>query len=187
MLVGPGGSGGGVDLLGALALGFAAFTWAVGSLYSRGAPLPASGALTTAIQMLAGGALLFTFGLVVGEGNAVDFAAFSTRSVLALLYLIVFGSLIGYSAYIFILGAASPARVSTYAYVNPVVAVLLGWALAGEEITARTMIAAAVIVGSVVLLTVRPGATARPKVQARSRGRRRTRKTTPLTGGGRAA
>lgn len=156
LLIGPGGSGGGLDVPGALALSLAAFTWAVGSLYARGAELPSSGALTTAIQMLAGGALLFVTGLFLGEWGGVELAALSTRSVLALLYLVVFGSLIGYSAYIYILGAASPASVSTYAYVNPVVAVILGWALAGEELTARMMVAAGIIVGSVVLLTVRP-------------------------------
>jgi drug/metabolite transporter (DMT)-like permease len=156
LLVGPGGSGGGMHMAGALALGMAALTWAVGSLYARGAPLPSSATMTTGTQMLAGGALLFIFGLTVGEWGGVELSALSTRSVLALGYLIVFGSLIGYSAYIYILGVASPASVSTYAYVNPVVAVLLGWALAGEELTARTVFAAAIIVGSVVLLTVRP-------------------------------
>jgi drug/metabolite transporter (DMT)-like permease len=156
LLIGPGGSDGGLDLLGALALGLAAFTWAVGSLYARGARLPSSAALTTAIQMLAGGALLFTAGLFMGEWGGVELAALSTRSLLALLYLVVFGSLIGYSAYIYILGNASPASVSTYAYVNPVVAVVLGWALAGEELTVRMMVAAGIIVGSVVLLTLRP-------------------------------
>jgi drug/metabolite transporter (DMT)-like permease len=106
--------------------------------------------------MLAGGALLFSVGLLLGEWGSVELAAFSSRSVLALLYLVVFGSLIGYSAYVYILGHASPASVSTYAYVNPVVAVILGWAMAGEEITARMMVAAGIIVGSVVLLTLRP-------------------------------
>lgn len=186
LLVGPGAAGAGMDIPGALALTMAAFTWAVGSLYARGAPLPSSAALTTAIQMLAGGALLFIFGLLMGEWGGVEVAAFSTRSVLALLYLIVFGSLIGYSAYIFILGAASPTSVSTYAYVNPVVAVLLGWALAGEELTMRMLVAAGIIVGSVVLLTLRPAkADGPPAVPERLRARERRRAT--LTRGGRAA
>jgi drug/metabolite transporter (DMT)-like permease len=186
LLVGPGAAGAGVNIPGALALTMAAFTWAVGSLYARTAPLPSSAGLTTAIQMLAGGALLFAFGMLLGEWGGVDIAAFSTRSVLALLYLIIFGSLIGFSAYIFILGNASPTSVSTYAYVNPVVAVLLGWALAGEELTLRMMVAAAIIVASVVLLTLRPAKRVRPPVvplRRRGRGRRRE----PATHGGRAA
>lgn len=172
LLIGPGGSGGGLDIPGALALALAAFTWAVGSLYARGAQLPSSAALTTAIQMLAGGALLFAAGLFLGEWGSMDLAAFSTRSVLALLYLVVFGSLIGYSAYIYILGNASPASVSTYAYVNPVVAVVLGWALAGEEITASMMVAAGIIVGSVVLLTLRPSRGEEAAVEAAEVARR---------------
>ena len=81
----------------------------------------------------------------------------STRSLLSLAYLIVAGSLLGFTAYIFLLGATTPARVSTYAYVNPVVAVLLGWLLAGETVTPRTLVAAAVIVAAVALI-IRHGA-----------------------------
>lgn len=186
MLVGTGDSaGGGVDLLGTLALLLAALTWAIGSLYARGAPLPSSAAQTTGIQMLAGGALLFVFGLVGGEWGSVEIAAFSARSVLALLYLIVFGSLIGYSAYIYILGNASPTRVSTYAYVNPVVAVFLGWALNGEPLTARTLIAAGVIVGSVVLLTIRPSGRRTPPEAPLRRGDGRAGRGGRRGGGGR--
>src|SRR5690606_16626871 len=93
------------------------------------------------------------FGLLSGEGARLALDAVTLRSLLALLYLIVFGSLIGYSAYVFLLKVSTPARVSTYAYVNPVVAVLLGWAFAGEPLTVRVLMASAVIIGSVVVIT----------------------------------
>jgi drug/metabolite transporter (DMT)-like permease len=102
--------------------------------------------------MLCGGALLLLFGLATGQAGQLSLAAMSPRSLVALAYLIVFGSLIGFTAYIWLLGATTPARVSTYAYVNPVVAVLLGWGFANEPMTLRTMLAAAVIVGAVVVI-----------------------------------
>jgi drug/metabolite transporter (DMT)-like permease len=130
----------------------ASISWAAGSLYSRTALLPAP-LLATGMQMLAGGALLLLAGLLTGELSGLDPATFSTRSLLALLYLIVFGALVGYSAYVWLLRVTSAAVASTYAYVNPVVAVFLGWALAGEALTPRIMAASAVIVGGVALIT----------------------------------
>jgi drug/metabolite transporter (DMT)-like permease len=130
----------------------ASISWAIGSLYSRTALLPAP-LLATGMQMLTGGALLLVAGVVTGELSGLDPAAFSTRSILALVYLIVFGALIGYSAYVWLLRVTTPAVASTYAYVNPVVAVFLGWSLAGEALTARIMVASAVIVGAVALIT----------------------------------
>jgi drug/metabolite transporter (DMT)-like permease len=138
----------------------ASISWAVGSMYSRTAQLPAP-LLATGMQMLAGGALLLVAGLVTGELGGLDPAAFSTRSVLALAYLIVFGALVGYSAYVWLLRVTTPAVASTYAYVNPVVAVFLGWSLAGEALTARIVVASAVIVGAVALIT-RSGRPPRP-------------------------
>lgn len=154
LLVLPGrfGGGGHVDPLGAAALVFAALSWVIGSLYSRRAVLPASTLLAIAIEMIAGGTILWIFGLAFGEGARIHLAAISTRSVLALAYLIVFGSLIGFSAYIWLLKVTTPARVTTYAYVNPVVAVLLGWAFAGEALTVRIGLAALAIVGAVALI-----------------------------------
>ena len=114
--------------------------------------------------MRAGGALLRVAGLVAGEASRVDPSSFSARSLLSLGYLIVFGSLLGYSAYVWLLRVASPALASTYAYVNPVVAVFLGWLLAGERLTGRIVLASAVIVGAVALIT-------------RSRQKRRARET----------
>jgi drug/metabolite transporter (DMT)-like permease len=146
-----------IDPLGALMLILATLCWAVGSLYSRGARLPASPLLTTSMEMLAGGVLLTVGGTVFGEWGALNLSAVSLQSFLALIYLIVFGSIIAFSAYGWLLRVTTPARAATYAYVNPVVAVFLGWALAGEDLTARTLVAAAIIIGSVVIITVYRG------------------------------
>ena len=158
-LVAPGNFAGGthVDPLGALGLLSAALFWAIGSLYSRRAKLPASTLLATAMEMIAGGAILLFASALLREWQGFSLAAVSANSLLALAYLIVAGSLLGFTAYVFLLGATTPARVSTYAYVNPVVAVLLGWAILGEAVTPRTLIAAAVIVASVALI-IRHGA-----------------------------
>ena len=163
VLVGPQSFGtGGVPLLPAVALVFASVAWAWGSLYSRGAVQPSSPMMATALQMLCGGALLVVAGTVVGEWRVLDLGDASLRSLLALLYLLVFGSIIGYSAYIWLLRHASPAHVSTYAYVNPVVAVFLGWLLADEPITARILIAAAIIVVGVAVIVSAPSRKAAP-------------------------
>jgi drug/metabolite transporter (DMT)-like permease len=158
-LVAPGRFAGGarVDPLGAAALLTAALLWAIGSLYSRRAALPSSTFLATAMEMIAGGVLLMATATATGEWGALSPAAVSARSLLSLGYLIVAGSLLGFTAYVFLLGATTPARVSTYAYVNPVVAVFLGWLFAGEPVTARTLLATAVIVVSVALI-IRHGA-----------------------------
>lgn len=151
MLVGrPDFSGG--HGMGELVLLFAAMSWAAGSLYARTPALPSS-LLATGMEMLAGGVLLTVFGIAIGELGDVDPATFSTRSILAMAYLIVFGSLLGFTCYVWLLRVASPALVSTYAYVNPVVAVALGAMFAGEVLTPRIGVAAAVIVGGVVLIT----------------------------------
>lgn len=154
LLVMPGrlGGGGHVDSLGAAALLLAALSWVLGSLYSRKAILPSSTLLAIAIEMIAGGALLWIVGLAVGEGADFHASAVTARAVLSLGYLIVFGSLIGFSAYIWLLRVSTPARVTTYAYVNPIVAVLLGWAFGGEALTLRIGIAAAAIVGAVAII-----------------------------------
>ena len=163
-LVGPGGFGAGagaasagashVDLVGALVLVGASFAWAVGSLLARTARMPRPMLLGAAIQMLAGGAWLLLFGLATGEGARLHLGAVSGRSLLAVGYLVVFGSLIGYTAYIWLVGHVAPALATTYAYVNPVIAVLLGWAVAGEPLDARIAAAAAAIVGAVALVSV---------------------------------
>lgn len=139
-------------LTGWLVLVLASVSWAVGSLYSRRAVLPAP-LLATGMQMLAGGALLLAAGVVTGEVGSVDPALFSLKSVLSLVYLIVFGALVGFSSYVWLLRVTPPAIASTYAYVNPVVAVFLGWLLAGEQLTPRVLLASLVIVGAVALIT----------------------------------
>src|SRR6266508_4683251 len=161
-LVAPGhfAGNGRVDLLGAGALLLAALCWASGSLYSRRARLPESVLTATAMQMIGGGVLL---GVAAGEGSRLDLAAVSVRSVLSLAYLVVFGSLLGFSAYVWLLRATTPARVSTYAYVNPVVAVFLGWAFAGEAVTLRIGLATIAIVGAVALIIRYDGARAPTK------------------------
>jgi drug/metabolite transporter (DMT)-like permease len=132
------------------------FSWALGSIYSRHVGTPASPFLSTAMQMLAGGMALLLLSVLLGEPWAFDPSGVSLRSALGLLYLIVFGSIVAFSAYIWLLRVSTPARVSTYAYVNPVVAVLLGWALAGEALTVRVAVAAAIIVSGVALITLAP-------------------------------
>ena len=157
LLVGPGeiAGDGHADLLGAGVLMLTSFCWAVGSIYARKAPLPQSPFLATAMEMLAGGALLLVVGLATGQGQGLDFRSFSLLSGLSLLYLVIFGSLLGFTAYIWLLGVTTPARVSTYAYVNPVIAVFLGWLLGGELLSLRALLGSAVIVGSVALITAR--------------------------------
>jgi drug/metabolite transporter (DMT)-like permease len=153
LLIGPDRSGGNVDPIGALVLILASLSWSIGSLYSRRAQLPPSPLLATGMEMLAGGVLLFVVGAALGETGRVELSAISLRSGLSLLYLILFGSLIGFTAYIWLLRVTAPARVATYAYVNPVVAVFLGWALAGETLSLATVVAAAVIVTAVMIIT----------------------------------
>jgi drug/metabolite transporter (DMT)-like permease len=155
ILIGPDSAAGqsGVQMLDTAVLLAATLSWAAGSLYSRHAARPASMPLGMGMEMLAGGALCIVAGLLAGEEWAIDPGAVSRSSLLALAYLIVFGSLIGFTSYLWLLRVSTPARVSTHAYVNPVVAVLLGWALAGEPLTGGTLLAAAVIVGAVVLIT----------------------------------
>jgi drug/metabolite transporter (DMT)-like permease len=144
-----------VDLLGALVLLLAAFFWAVGSLYNRGARLPDSPLLATGMEMLVGSLGLLILGSVTGEWGQLDIAAISTRSWLGFAFLVVFGSWVGFASYIWLLRVAPTMLVSTYAYVNPLVAILLGSLLAGEELTARVLLAAVFILGSVVLITLK--------------------------------
>ena len=158
LLVGPAhlGNSGRIDLKGAVILVVASLAWACGSLYSKHGALPKSPLLGVTMQGLAGGAVLWIAGFFTGEVQALHFAAISLRSWIALGYLIVFGSVIGFTAYLYILKNSTAARVGTYALVNPVVALFLGWLLAGESITLRTVLAAAVILTAVVLVITAP-------------------------------
>ena len=156
LLVGPGTADGTnkADLTGALVLVLASLSWAAGSLYTQHAPKASTGVNGAATQMVAGGALLTLAGTLSGELPHLDLGHATTRSWLGFLYLVTFGSLVGYTAYIYLLGHTTAAKASTYAYVNPVVAVLLGWALAHEAVTQRTVVAAAVILAGVAIITV---------------------------------
>ena len=158
LLVGPNGLGAGqrIDPAGAAVVVLASVLWAAGSIYARHAQLPASQPLATGMEMLAGGALLLLVGTGFGELGRADLGAISTRSALALLYLIVFGAIIAFTAYVWLLRVTTPARAATYAYVNPVVAVVLGWSLASEPLGPRVLLAAAMIVAAVVLILARP-------------------------------
>lgn len=149
---GAGGSAGSGQLSGALLVVLAALSWAVGSLLSRHRPVPAPPLQGAGMQMLSGGALLLLVGSLHGEWATLRPQAVTLSSLLALLYLIVFGSVIGFTSYMWLLRVSVPARVATYAYVNPVVAVLLGWAFRGETLSLRGLLGAAVIVTAVALI-----------------------------------
>lgn len=151
LLVNPVG-GGDIDPLGGLVLVLAAAGWATGTLLSRGQSLTVSPLVGAGMQMLCGGAVLGVAGAVAGELGRVDPAAASARSLGALAYLIVFGSLLAFSAYVWLLRNAATSLVATYAYVNPVVAVLLGSVVLGEAIGARTLVAGGIVLAAVALI-----------------------------------
>jgi drug/metabolite transporter (DMT)-like permease len=155
ILIGPASLAGAneVNLAGAVLLIAATISWAAGSLYAARTRTRLSPILFAGMQMIAGGALLFIAGLLHGELHGFAFAAVSLRSLVSLGYLILFGSLIAFTSYSWLLRVTPPSLAATYAYVNPIVAVLLGWAFAGESLSLRTMVAAAVIVGAVILIT----------------------------------
>lgn len=142
-----------INLLGAGVVIAAGFAWAAGSLYSQRAPLPRSPLLSSGVQMIAGGALLLLTAAFTGEIARFSWTRVSGISVIALLYLIVFGAIVAFTAYSWLLRVVEPARAATYAYVNPVVAVILGWAVAHEPISWRMAIGAGVIVASVAMIT----------------------------------
>jgi drug/metabolite transporter (DMT)-like permease len=154
--------GGGVDAVAALALIGTTGAWAAGSLYARGAPLPKSPLLSASMQMLCAAAFLAVAGLVVGEAGRVHRDAFAVKPVIAWFYLVLVGSLVAFSAYAWLLKNVRISSVSTYAFVNPVVAVALGAAFLGEEITTTTLAAGASIVAAVVLIVT--GREPKPRV-----------------------
>ncbi len=156
---------GAVNPVGLLILMGASLSWSIGSLYSRKAALPSNALLSTSMEMLAGGVLMLIAGLLLGQGGQIHLDHISLLSLSALGYLVVFGSLIGFTAYVWLLKVSTPARVSTYAFVNPVVAVFLGWVFAGEELSLRVLTAAAVIIVAVMLITLnQPAAQAKQAV-----------------------
>lgn len=165
LLLGPG-SGGDVDPAGGLVLLLAAIGWSVGTLLSRGQRLTVPPLAGAGMQMLCGGALLLVAAAASGELAEVDLSELSARSAGALAYLVVFGSIVAFSAYVWLLRNASTSLVATYAYVNPVVAVMLGAVFLDEAVTARTLLAGGVVVAAVALIVS-------------SQGRARARATAP--------
>lgn len=148
-----------VDRLGALVIVASAMCWAVGSLYSRGAPLPRRPLVSAGLASLCGGILLAGYSLVSGEiGDAV----WTTSAVLGLTYLVVAGSFVGFTAYVWLLRAAPISLVSTYAYVNPIVAVALGWIILDEDVTAQMLVAGAAVLVSVAVILRSGGASLEP-------------------------
>ena len=151
---------GSVDRLGALVIVLSAMCWAAGSLYSRGAPLPKRPLVSAGLASVCGGILLTAYSLLSGEFGEAEWTRDAT---LALGYLVVAGSLVGFSTYVWLLRSAPTSLVSTYAYVNPIVAVFLAWVLLGEEITVQMIVAGAAVLVSVATIlrssrtTVEPG------------------------------
>jgi drug/metabolite transporter (DMT)-like permease len=168
ILLGPGALPDGIrpPTLSVIALLFASLSWWGGSLYGKHAKSGATPLMSAALQMVSGGVIMTLVGLALGETARVHFAAIGTRSWLAWSYLVVAGSLVAFPVYVWLLKHSTPARVSTYAYVNPIVAVLLGWAILNEPLTPRIALAAIVIIGAVAIITVQKNRVAPAKVTA---------------------
>jgi drug/metabolite transporter (DMT)-like permease len=152
---------GGVDFAGVLAVLGACVSWAIGSIYSRNARHGAEPLLASSLQMLTGGVVLLLVAALHGDFGEVHPDAISVRSWIALAYLIGCGSLVGFSTFVWLIKHSTPARVSTYAYVNPIVAVFLGWLVLDEPVTGRTIAASAVIIAAVVMITMQKTRAAR--------------------------
>jgi drug/metabolite transporter (DMT)-like permease len=166
LLVAPGGTGGAGSKAG-IVLVFSSFAWAVGSLYARRAVLPRRPLVGAGMQMLAGALILTVVGAVAGEFGRVHPEAISLESWLGLAYLVGFGSLLAFSAYMWLLRNAPTSLVGTYAYVNPIVAVLLGTVVLGEPLTWRTLVGGGIILCAVALIVRAPKAAPEPAVEGR--------------------
>ncbi|HEY5038397.1 MAG TPA: EamA family transporter, partial [bacterium] len=143
-----------VDPWGALFLVGTSLAWAIGSLYARSAPLPSSALLATGMEMIVGGFMQLIVGLILGERNHFHLSDITAHSAEAWVYLTLIGSLVGFTSYIWVLQKATPELASTYAFVNPVIAIYLGWLLAGESVTPPVFLATALIIAAVVLITL---------------------------------
>jgi drug/metabolite transporter (DMT)-like permease len=167
LLVGTSASGS-IPLGGMLLAVFASLSWAAGSLYARTAPLPKRPFVGIGMEMLCGGVAIFVVAVLAGDLGRLHLEEVSLASGLALAYLVVFGSLVGFASYVWLLRNARTSLVSTYAYVNPVVAVFLGWAFLDEPVTIRTLVAGAVVVSAVAIII--SASQARPAADAGSGG-----------------
>jgi drug/metabolite transporter (DMT)-like permease len=152
---------GGVAPAGVLAILGACIFWAIGSIYSRHSKHGADPIVSASLQMLSGGAALVVVALWHGDFRQLDLGAVSTRSWIAFSYLVGAGSLIGFSTFVWLMKHSTPARVSTYAYVNPIVALFLGWLILNEPITPRTLVASAIILAAVAIITTQKTRTPR--------------------------
>jgi drug/metabolite transporter (DMT)-like permease len=155
-----------INRAGALALLVAAFTWSVATILTRRLPLPASKPMSAAAQMLSGGIQLFILSALSGEFVAFRVRAVSWNAWFALTYLIIAGSIVGFTAYVWLLHHESPTKVGTYAYVNPVVAVALGYFLGGEAVGPRTLVGALCVLASVITITTTPKPAAKAATEA---------------------
>jgi drug/metabolite transporter (DMT)-like permease len=155
VLVGPGSWSGAVPLTGLLALLGSAFAWALGSVLARRSVLPSSVILSTGMQLIAGGLALAVVSLLAREPAGFDAASLTARSAAGFLYMVIASSILAFTAYVWLLRVSTPARVSSYAFVNPLVAVVVGWAVGGEPLTARTALAASLIVAGVAAIVAR--------------------------------
>lgn len=155
LLVGPSalGKASHINIAATFVLLCGSLAWSVGTVFGKRASVPGYPPITSAMQLLGGGLVLLLVSIVAGEPAHFHVDQISARSLAALAYLIVFGSIVAFSAYSWLLRVAPPARIATYAFVNPIVAMLLGWLVADEKLTATTVAAAAVILGGVALIT----------------------------------
>lgn len=156
-------AGGALNPAGVIAILSACFFWALGSIYSRHAKHGADPLLAASLQMLGGGLALALVAWLHGDFASLEVARISARGWFAFGYLVVFGSLIGFSTFVWLMKHSTPARAATYAYVNPVVAVFLGWLILDEPVTTRTLVASAVIVAAVAIITTEKSRAAKPK------------------------
>jgi drug/metabolite transporter (DMT)-like permease len=152
VLIGPGSWSGAVDATGLLVIQASGFSWALGSIKARRSHLPESVVLSTGMQLIAGGAALQVIAVVAGEVAGFDPRAISLRSLLGFTYMVGAASIVAFTAYVWLLRVSTPSRVASYAFVNPLVAVVLGAAVAGEPLTARTALAAVLILAAVAAI-----------------------------------
>ena len=162
-----------IDTIGAIALMVAAIAWSVGSALTRKLPLPSSKAMSSGAQMLMGGVLLTLTSWLLGESHGFRVQAVSLKAWIALAYLIVAGSIVAFTAYVWLIHHESPTKVGTYAYVNPVVAVLLGYFLGGEGLSLRTVVGTMLVLVSVVVITTTPKMQGSPRRRWATRLKRR--------------
>jgi drug/metabolite transporter (DMT)-like permease len=145
-----------VGSLGATVALIGAFSWALGTVLTKRVPRPESTILSAGMQMMCGGGLLLIVAMVSGQTAGWNPQGISSQGLLAMAFLTLIGSLVGFTCYVWLLGQCSPTQVATYAYVNPIIALILGWAIAGEQLTERSLIASVIVVGAVAsIITAR--------------------------------